>query len=153
MQQKNNTSGLAGNFASRLATSLYSVNWRLWVAVMATMLLPSIYQTVRIFFLGSLPDTWGFSIASQSQYVNLFYEVIQGQSGQIIRLGGTFTNWDSSIYVMRETAPGLYELEIPLPRGTHYYAYYDGMASFVDKTNPDRAYTADGRTASVITIN
>ena len=84
---------------------------------------------------------------------NLVRFVYQGQSGQIIRLGGTFTNWDSSIYVMRETAPGLYELEIPLPRGTHYYAYYDGMASFVDKTNPERAYTADGRTASVITIN
>ena len=77
MQQKNNTSGLAGNFASRLATSLCSLDWRLWIAIMATMLLPSIYQTVRIFFLGSLPDTWGFSIASQSQYVNLFYEVIQ----------------------------------------------------------------------------
>ncbi len=44
---------------------------------MATMLLPSIYQTVRIFFLGSLPDTWSFSIASQNQYVSLFYEVIQ----------------------------------------------------------------------------
>lgn len=91
--------------------------------------------------------------ATETVKKNLVRFVYQGQSGQVIRLGGTFTNWDSSIYIMRETAPGLYELEIPLPRGTHYYAYYDGMASFVDKTNPERAYTTDGRTASVITIN
>lgn len=84
---------------------------------------------------------------------NLVRFVHQGQSGQIIRLGGTFTNWDSSIYIMKETAPGLYELEVSLPRGTHYYAYYDGISSFVDSSNPERAYTIDGRTASVITIN
>lgn len=84
---------------------------------------------------------------------NLVRFVYQGRPGQVIRLGGTFTNWDSSIYVMKESAPGLYELELSLPRGTHYYAYYDGMASFVDTTNPERAYTIDGRTASVITIN
>lgn len=63
--------------AGKLAPALRSLDWRLWIAVMATMLLPSLYQTVRIFFLGSLPDTWSFSIASQNQYVSLFYEVIQ----------------------------------------------------------------------------
>ena len=77
MQQKNKTPGLGGTLVPRLATSLCSLDWRLWIAIMATMLLPSIYQTVRIFFLGSLPDTWSFSIASQNQYVSLFYEVIQ----------------------------------------------------------------------------
>lgn len=84
---------------------------------------------------------------------NLVRFIHQGQPGQIIRLGGTFTNWDSSIYIMKETTPGLYELEVSLPRGTHYYAYYDGISSFVDSSNPERAYTIDGRTASVITIN
>ncbi len=41
------------------------------------MLLPTIYQTVRIYFLGDLPSDWGVNIASQLQWVNLFYEVIQ----------------------------------------------------------------------------
>ena len=84
MQQNNPAGGFGHGLASAVAASLRgaaqglrTVNWRLWVAVMATMLLPSVYQTVRIFFLGSLPDTWSFSIASQNQYVGLFYEVIQ----------------------------------------------------------------------------
>lgn len=84
---------------------------------------------------------------------NLVRFVYQGQTGQVIRLGGTFTNWDSSIYVLKETAPGFYEIEVNLPQGVHYYAYYDGISSFADRTNPERAYTPDGRTASVITIN
>lgn len=91
--------------------------------------------------------------ATTTKPQNLVRFIYQGKSGQVIRLGGTFTNWDSSIYVMRETAPGFYELEVALPQGTHYYAYYDGITSFVDQTNPERAYTADGRTASVIIIN
>ncbi|AEE16023.1 protein P26 [Treponema brennaborense DSM 12168] len=78
--------------------------------------------------------------------------VYQGESGKRIRVGGSFTNWDSYIYELTETAPGLYELELPLPRGTYYYAYYEGISSFVDLSNPERAYTADGRTASVITV-
>ncbi len=84
MQQNNPSGGSGHGLASAVAASLRgaaqslrTVNYRLWAAVMATMLLPAIYQTVRIFFLGSLPDTWSFSIASQNQYVGLFYEVIQ----------------------------------------------------------------------------
>ena len=41
------------------------------------MLFPTVYQTVRIYFLGAMPGDWGFNIASQLSWVNLFYEVIQ----------------------------------------------------------------------------
>jgi hypothetical protein len=78
--------------------------------------------------------------------------IYQGESGQNIRLGGSFTNWDSWIYYMTETEPGLYEIDLPLPGGTYYYTFYHGISSFIDKTNPHRAYTPDGRIASVITI-
>lgn len=54
-----------------------SVNYRLWIAIFAMIMLPTIYQTVRIFFLGDIPGDWGFNIASQLSWVNLFYEVIQ----------------------------------------------------------------------------
>jgi Na+-driven multidrug efflux pump len=40
-------------------------------------LIPTLYTTVRIFFLGQMPDSYSFSIAAQLQWVNLLYEIIQ----------------------------------------------------------------------------
>lgn len=61
----------------RIVDALKTVNYKLWIAILSLMVLPSIYMTVRIFFLGQMPNEWGVNIASQLQYVNLFYEVIQ----------------------------------------------------------------------------
>ena len=61
----------------RIVKALRTVNYRLWLAILATMLLPTVYQTVRIYFLGDLPSDSGINIASQLQWVNLFYEVVQ----------------------------------------------------------------------------
>lgn len=61
----------------RVLRALKTVNYRLWFAILATMILPTIYQTVRIYFLGDLPSDWGVNIASQLSWVNLFYEVVQ----------------------------------------------------------------------------
>lgn len=79
--------------------------------------------------------------------------IYQGESGKIIRLAGTFSNWDSSIYCLTETRPGYYELYLPLPKGTYYYAFYNGTKSFADKSNPDRAWSTDGRETSKIVVN
>lgn len=57
--------------------SIKTFNWRLWLVISVTLLIPAIYQTVRVFFLGDLPNTWGFNIASQLSWVNLIYEIIQ----------------------------------------------------------------------------
>ena len=72
--------------------------------------------------------------------------------GQKIRIGGTFTNWDSWIYEMVEVQRGKYQLDIPLPAGTYYYNYYRGITSFIDETNPNKGYTEDGRIASRIEV-
>ncbi len=61
----------------KVVRALKTVNFRLWIAILATMLLPTVYQTVRFFFLGNMPSDNGINIASQLQWVNLFYEVIQ----------------------------------------------------------------------------
>ncbi|MBQ1593031.1 MAG: isoamylase, partial [Treponema sp.] len=61
-------------------------------------------------------------------------------------------NWDSWIYTMRETTPGIYEFDLPLPPGTYQYAFYNGMNTLVDRTNPIRCYAPDGKEASQITI-
>ena len=74
------------------------------------------------------------------------------KSGQNIRVGGSFTNWDSWIYTMKEVSPGRYEIDIPLPQGTHYYAYYKGITAFIDSTNPLKGYSNDGKIVSRIEI-
>lgn len=93
------------------------------------------------------------NISTETTEKNTVRFVYEGESGQRIRLGGSFSNWDSFIYELTETYPGLYQLELALPRGTYYYAYYKGISSFLDDKNPSKAYTIDGRVASVITVN
>lgn len=78
--------------------------------------------------------------------------VYRGKSGQKVRLAGTFTKWDSWIYELKETAPGFYEFDLPLARGTYYYNYYIGTRQFPDATNPDRAYSDSGAPVSKIVI-
>ncbi|GHV92113.1 hypothetical protein AGMMS50268_26160 [Spirochaetia bacterium] len=56
---------------------LKNINYRLLVAIFISMLIPTVYQTVRIHFLGNMPSDWGVNIASQLLWVNLFYEIIQ----------------------------------------------------------------------------
>jgi hypothetical protein len=82
----------------------------------------------------------------------LTHFVCHAETGKKIRLGGTFTNWDSWIYEMKETEPGKYVIDIPLHPGTYYYSYYNGITPFIDETNPIRGYSNDGRIVSCITI-
>ena len=79
--------------------------------------------------------------------------VYQGKTGLQVRLGGNFTSWDSWIYELEETSPGFYELTLPLPKGVYYYNYFIGMNTLVDKTNPERAYTEEGKVTSIIKVN
>lgn len=95
------------------------------------------------------PSTKEFKTAINKDSVTFVYE---GETGQKIRLAGTFTNWDSFIYYLKETKLGYYEIEIPLPPGTYYYTFYNGLESILDPNNPDKVFTPEGRSASVITI-
>ncbi|MCQ2591587.1 MAG: isoamylase [Treponema sp.] len=79
--------------------------------------------------------------------------VYKGEKGLRLNLAGTFTNWDPWIYELKETSPGFYELNLPLPTGKYYYNYYVGLTPIEDNTNPDKVYSPDGRTASVIVVN
>ena len=57
--------------------SIKTFNWRLWLVLATTLLIPALYQTLRIFFLGDMPGDWGVNIASQLAWVNLLYEIIE----------------------------------------------------------------------------
>lgn len=83
---------------------------------------------------------------------NFVHFIYQGESGLDLKLAGTFTNWDPWIYSLTETGPGFYELSLPLPNGTYYYNYYIGLTPILDNTNPNKTYTTDGRSASVIYV-
>jgi len=59
-----------------LEKSLKRFDWKLYFALLFTGLLPTIYTTLRINYLGNLPGDWGVNIASQLVWVNLILEVI-----------------------------------------------------------------------------
>ena len=60
-----------------LSKSLQRFEWKLYFPLLLTAVLPTVYTTVRIRYLGDLPDAWGFDIASQLAWVNLLLEVVQ----------------------------------------------------------------------------
>ena len=60
----------------RIFKSLGNINRKLYLALLVLGLCPTVYTTVRVFFLGQLPGDWSFSIAGQLSWVNLIYEVI-----------------------------------------------------------------------------
>ena len=61
----------------KLIKSLKKIDYKLFFALIVLGLVPTIYTTVRVFFLGSFPSEYSFSIAGQLSWINLFYEIIQ----------------------------------------------------------------------------
>ena len=61
---------------AKFKLSLFNINYKLYFALLFLGLAPGIYTTMRVFFLGSLPGEYSFSIAGQLSWVNLLYEII-----------------------------------------------------------------------------
>lgn len=61
---------------SKVKLSLSRINYKLFAALIVLGLAPTVYTTVRVFFLGQLPGEYSFSIAGQLSWVNLLYEII-----------------------------------------------------------------------------
>lgn len=45
---------------NKIGRSLKNLNWKLFISLLVMGLCPSIYITLRVFFLGKLPGDWGF---------------------------------------------------------------------------------------------
>jgi Na+-driven multidrug efflux pump len=56
--------------------NLKTINYKLFAVLLLSAFIPTLYSTVRINFLGTIPDPWAFSIASQVAWLNIAYEVI-----------------------------------------------------------------------------
>ena len=61
---------------SKIKLSLLNINYKLFFALLVLGFVPTVYNTVRVFFLGQLPEEWAYSIAGQLSWVNLLYEVL-----------------------------------------------------------------------------
>ena len=61
---------------SKIKLSLKNINYKLYFALLVLGLCPTVYTTMRVFFIGQLPGEWSFSIAGQLSWVNLLYEII-----------------------------------------------------------------------------
>ncbi len=76
-----------------------------------------------------------------------------GEANKNITIAGNFNNWDPFMYTLTEVEPGRYEINLNLPKGTWFYAYFSGSTQVPDSTNRNYVYTSDGRIASVIIID
>lgn len=109
-------------------------------------------ENVNLYF-SKIEDPGSVIVSTNVKESDKVHFIYKGETGQTIHLAGTFTNWDPWIYELQETAPGFYELELPLTTGKYYYNYYIGLTPILDETNPEKIYTLDGRAASVIKVN
>ena len=60
---------------NRIIKSIRKKNNKLFISLLIMGVWPTIYTTIRVFFLGNLPGEWAFSIAGQLSWVNLLYEI------------------------------------------------------------------------------
>ena len=60
----------------KIKKSFKNVDYKLFFALLVLGFVPTVYNTVRVFFLGQLPGEWSFSIAGQLSWVNLIYEIL-----------------------------------------------------------------------------
>lgn len=61
---------------NKVIKSFKNINHKLFIALLVMGLVPTIYTTLRVFWLGNLPGDWSYSIAGQLSRINLIYEVI-----------------------------------------------------------------------------
>ena len=65
------------DFLYQTSKAMKNFDFRLWIALILMGLFPAVYMTVRINFLGDMPQDWGVNIASQLAWINLIYEIFQ----------------------------------------------------------------------------
>ena len=60
----------------KIYKSLKNINYKLFIALLIMGLCPTIYNTLRVFWLGEIPGDYSYSIAGQLSWINLIYEVM-----------------------------------------------------------------------------
>ncbi len=60
----------------KILKSFKGINHKLFLALLVMGLVPTLYTTLRVHWLGDMPGEYSFSIAGQLEWINLIYEVI-----------------------------------------------------------------------------
>ncbi len=80
--------------------------------------------------------------------------VYQGPTGKDIYVAGSFNAWDPYLHKMteRHTSPGLYELVLHLPPGTHHYHFVSSGQRALDPLNMQVGSNSEGIVYSRFTV-
>jgi len=78
--------------------------------------------------------------------------LFKGESGLQVTVEGSFNNWDPFLHEMAETSPGVYELELELPRGLQYYDFVYNGESHPDRLNLNKASNREGKIVSYLQV-
>ena len=116
---------------NKIIYSLKRIDYKLYFSLLFLGLCPTVYTTLRIFFLGQMPNEWAYSIAGQLSWVNLLYELF---NLVIILLGFyvlfAFQNvFDATFYGLGKTNYMLFESIITnsVYYGIAFLLYYFGV--------------------------
>lgn len=60
-----------------ILNALKQINYKLYFSLIIFAFIPIIYNTTRVYFIGEMPNEYSYSIASQLQWVNLIFEILQ----------------------------------------------------------------------------
>ncbi len=78
--------------------------------------------------------------------------IFRAAPGELVTVSGDFDNWDPFIHEMSETAPGVYELSLPLTPGTHLYGFVYRGSLVPDPLNVSKASNREGKIVSVLAV-
>lgn len=56
---------------------LNGINKKLYLSILTLNVIPLFYTTIRLFWLGQLPDEWGVNVASQFIFISIILEVLE----------------------------------------------------------------------------
>jgi len=79
--------------------------------------------------------------------------LFRGASGESVTVCGDFDNWDPYIHEMSETSPGVYQLDLPLSPGRHFYDFVYRGEELSDPLNPAKAASKEGKEVSVLVVD
>ena len=62
----------------KIINSLKTINYKMFFALFIFGLIPTLYTTFRIYLIGQLPNTYGFSIAGQLHGLAFYMKFYRG---------------------------------------------------------------------------
>jgi len=74
--------------------------------------------------------------------------IYKGPENRNVYLAGDFNNWDPFMYKLHETEKGVYEIDLRLTPGDHYYYYLSNGLRILDPMNPNRGVDFEGNQVS-----